>query len=131
MSESTIIDTTTVTGERVLFEARANIKKLKALNVRVPKMQVKGGWKMNGFDFDFEDWQEAFPPLGNKYIKAGEKKAAVEPTETSELQIFFVFSGESLRANDKLATGDLFAKDEDVEEEGDAESEVGSDEEGE
>ena len=97
MATAFILSETTVQGADVLAQARAEIKKLVPLGVRIPKMEVKGDWVMNGFDFSFEDWQPAFLPLGNKYVRAGERKAQVEPTETSELRIFFVVAGEALQ----------------------------------
>lgn len=109
MTQVNIMDAISLEGANVLAEARLEIKKLKVLGVKVPKMRVRGGWKMQGFDFDFEDWQEAYPPLGNKYLKAGERKAYVEATETSELEVFFVFTGEAITDKNPLATGDLFA----------------------
>lgn len=103
-----IMDSTTVRGAGLLGEARAAIRKLKPLNVRIPAMRIRGDWKMAGFDFSFEDWEDAFPPLGSLYLKAGEKRAFVQPTEDSELEIFFVFDGEELDPASELAIGDLF-----------------------
>lgn len=99
---------TVVEGVDLLSEARAAIRKLRPLGARVPAMRVKGDWLMNGFEFSFEDWEDAFPPLGNLYLKAGSKKAFVQPTENATLEIFFVISGEEMDADDDLALGDLF-----------------------
>ena len=110
MSEVVIMDSIVVTGEDILGEARAAIRKLKPMNVRIPAMRIRGGWTMNGFDFNFEKWEAAFPPLGSLYLKAGAKKAFVGPTETAELEIFFVFSGSELDPADPMAVGDLFAE---------------------
>lgn len=111
MTEVNILDSVEFEGEDVLFTARAEVKKFKMLNCKVPQMQVRGTWLMNGFTFDFgEEWYDAYPPLGNKYVKAGPKKAQVEPTSESEMRIYFVHTGESITDKNPLATGDLFAE---------------------
>lgn len=117
MANVNILDSVAIDGEDVLFKARAAVKRFKGLGSKVPKMEIRGGWLMNGFSFDFDEYEDAFPPLGSKYIKAGPKAAQVEPTETSEMRIYFVHSGEGITDKNPLATGDLFA-DEPVEEEG-------------
>lgn len=121
MGNVNILASTEIKGEEVLPQARAAVREFQALGVKVPKMEIKGDWKMNGFDFSFDEWVDAYPPLGNKYLKAGERKAQVEPTADSEMRIFFVFSGEGITDSNPLSKGDLFAVETPDEEETDAE----------
>ena len=108
MTQVHILDSVSVFGENVLSEARMEVRKFRKLNCKIPMMRIKGSWTRNGFDFDFEEWEDAFPPLGHQYLVAGPKRAKVAPTATSELEVFFVHSGEGITDKNPLATGDLF-----------------------
>ena len=108
MAQVNILDSVTVHGADCLAAARKEVRKFRKLNCKVPARKIRGGWKVAGFSLDFEEAEDAFPPLGNLYLEAGEKKAKAGPTETSELEIFFVHSGEGITNSNPLATGDLF-----------------------
>lgn len=109
MAQVNILDSVRVSGEEALSLARAEVRKFKLLKCKVPVMRVRGDWTMAGFDFSFDEWVDAFPPIGNMYIKAGPKKAQVAPTATSEIEVFFVHTGEGITDKNPLASGDLFA----------------------
>lgn len=109
MANVHVLDFAEVEGEKLLGEARAEVRKFQKLGCKVPKMEIKGGWIMNGFDFDFDEWVDAYPPLGNRYVEAGPRRAKVAPTETSECRIYFVHSGEGITDDNPLSDGDLFA----------------------
>lgn len=110
-----VLNSKTVTGADVLSEGRSLLRQYKAQGLRVPRITVEGPWVMNGFDFDFDEPQEAYLPFGNKYVAAGPKRAKVEPTEDSVLTIYTVAEGESLNGNSTLAKTDLLADSEDTE----------------
>ena len=112
-NEVCIMDKVDLVGADVLAQARAQMKKFNALNVSVPKIEVKGEWMLEGLTFPLEDWCNAFPPLGHRFINvntSGDRKPKMEATEGSFMRLYFVFSGTELDADSELATGDLFAK---------------------
>lgn len=104
-----VLNSKRIEGAGVLAEGRALLRQYAAQGLRVPRITIEGGWLMSGFEFNFEQPEDAYLPFGNKYVAAGERRAKVEPTEDAVLTIYTVAEGETLNANSNLAKINLLA----------------------
>ena len=89
-----------VRGEGLVREAREIIAEMRVRGFVVPKIECTGTWKLQGYELEFSDPQQATLPFGKKFVQFTTGNGKVRPFEAtaeSVMRIYSVASGEPVK----------------------------------
>lgn len=90
-----------LTGTSLVKEARNILATMKLQGFVVPKIECTGTWKLQGYELEFSDPQQATLPFGKKFVYFTTGNGKVRPFEAtpeSVMRIYSVATGEPVEA---------------------------------